>query len=614
MTEREVSATLRGEGNPPLLSWATPARVLGVVLGAVFLAELLLMMAFDALGSVSPVAKAPLDAGLLTLFLVPVLWPTVFRVVQNLRQELAVRERLDAELRRAVASAESAMRTQSEVVANMGREVRAPMVGVAGLLDQALEDPLSDACREYLRVARTSVASLLRTFNDFLRLAKAERCELPLEDVPFAVYEAMREVAEGFAANARDKGLELRLRCEPGTDAVVIGDPGRLRHVLRNLLGNAVKFTDQGEVVLRVSPAPVPGNETEEGTVTLLFSVADTGPGIPRAIQERLFRESPSAPEAGLGLSVSRGIVTCLGGALRVDSEPGRGSLFSFTARFGVAEPGVRETLGSAPQQLEEVLVRRKLLNSQAQPVAFPAAAAGMKEDAGPAPRVLVAEDMPPNRLLAVALLETRGWQADAVADGAEAISGWERGTGRRIPIVAMTAHAMEGDRERCLAAGMDGYVAKPIAQEELFRVVEQCLAGPRPTSPVGGTPPADLNRALRALGGDVGLLSKLVRYFLRDQLAQMSALAGAVEAGDPQAVERAAHRIKSAVGHFRAQDAWNLSQALETMGREGQLTDAGEILATLRAEVDRLTDYLADRFPDASDPRDRGRTNAGVD
>jgi len=200
--------------------------------------------------------------------------------------------------------------------------------------------------------------------------------------------------------------------------------------------------------------------------------------------------------------------------------------------------------------------------------------------------------------------------------DGFEAthrIREQEKATGRHIPIVAMTAHALEGDRERCIAAGMDAYVPKPVAQSEFFRAIDQCLAGLSPVAYRERIAPANLELALRALGDDVPILNKLCAYFFREHAAQVSALEQALAAREAVAVERAAHRIKSAVGHFRAKRAWDLSQALERMGREGQLEGAPELLSTLRGEVGRLIAFLSERFPDAAPVGKETRANDGA-
>jgi len=636
--DNPTRATLVEPGSPSL-TWATPARVWAIVLGTVFLAELLLMLILAAVGPVTPFAKALLDASLLTACLAPVLWVLVFRVVSALRREIAERGRISDELRRAMLAAQSGAQAKTEFLANMSHELRTPMNGVLGMLDLALGEELSTSCREYLGVARTSARSLLRILNDILDFAKAETGKLNFERHPFEVCGLMREAAESLAVSAREKGLALKLRCEPGTPAVVVGDPGRLKQVLLNLLGNALKFTDQGEVVVRVSPAPGPMAEVGAATaITLLFSVADTGPGIPKLAQGKLFQTFSQVDGStarrhggtGLGLAICREIVERLGGTIRVDSEPGRGSLFSFTVRLDVPAANDDETLSTAAAVLEEVLVSRGQEGVERSAALAVAPLVPAPTGTGPTRRVLLAEDMPANQMLAVALLRKRGWQVDAVADGAEAVTAWEHGgydlilmdvqmpgvdgfeathrirqrekeTGGHTPIVAMTAHALAGDRERCLAAGMDGYVSKPVDQAEFFRAIDLCLAGLSAEGGAAPGQPSDLPRALRALGGDVGILNQLCRYFLREHAHQFHALAAAVEQGNAAAVEHTAHRLKSAVGHFRAERAWNLSQALERMGREGQLEGAAELLEPLRQEVSHLVAFLQKRLPEVA-------------
>jgi CheY-like chemotaxis protein/anti-sigma regulatory factor (Ser/Thr protein kinase) len=425
-----------------------------------------------------------------------------------------------------------------------------------------------------------------------------------MEEVPFSLQAVIDQTQNIIASRAADKGLKLHTRVGPSVPPGLSGDPTRLRQVLVNLLGNAVKFTSRGSVTLRVAV-----EKRMEDAVRLHFAIRDTGIGIPADKLDLVFEPFTQVDGSttrkfggtGLGLTIVRRLVEKFDGRVWIESEIDKGTTFHFTARFGLAEaPIVQETPVDQPSGRD---------------------LAGLK--------VLVAEDSPVNQHVMTRMLAKKGWEVTIASDGLKVVEQAMRGsfdlilmdvqmprldgfeatgrirrherkTGSHVPIIALTAHAMQGDRERCLAAGMDDYLSKPVRANELYAAIERISAGRAPTAggevgqaAAGGE--YDRAEALTYVGDDPDLLHEVMRMFRDEWPKGLAAIQAAAATGDTETARIQAHRLKGQSAVLGAREARAAANRIEELGEQGDLPAVRSGLSALAAALERLDRALAD-------------------
>ncbi|EPR44097.1 PAS/PAC sensor hybrid histidine kinase [Desulfovibrio sp. X2] len=550
-------------------------------------------------------------------------WDGMLAYLASLR-DITGRKHMEMELAKAKEDAETANRAKSDFLAKMSHEVRTPMTGVVGMTELALATTLTPQQREYLEMVRQSANSLLSILNDILDFSKIEAGRLELEKKPFDLYRTLDLSIQIFKNLSRKKGLKLISRVEGFVPRHLVGDAGRLRQVINNLLSNAIKFTDHGEVVLSVrlvEPEHGLPEDLEPGTaVRLEFSVRDSGVGIPADKQGLIFdsfsqldngRERPEAG-TGLGLSISKQLVHLMDGDIRVSSVRGEGSTFVFTAMLSVASP-----LSAPPPLTDDKMPD----TTELKPV-----------------RVLLVEDNAVNQIYATEILQQAGHTVVPVNNGRTAIAllassdfdvvfmdiqmpdmdGLEvtrlvrNGEGKarnpRVPIIAMTAHAMQGDRERFLEAGMDDYVSKPMNTEEVHAAMVRALRR-------GGTPPEATEAPAQAPVDapkipDVmevmdkawfekmsttrhDFLKRMFDVFVREEPARLRALEEAVKEGNLKRISFLAHSLKGATSTLGAGAAREQAAALDLAAKSGDIEACRRYHQSLKTEMDRLLEFM---------------------
>jgi CheY-like chemotaxis protein len=485
------------------------------------------------------------------------------------------------------------------------------MNGIIGMTGLALDTELDPEQRDYLEMVKESADSLLAIINDILDFSKIEAGKLNIDHIDFSLSDVITGILRPMAVRANQRGVAMNWHIEPDVPEFIKGDPFRLRQILGNLAGNALKFTEKGEVALRVAV-----EKRLETEVCLHFELSDTGIGIPADKQAVIFEAFAQADGSttrkyggtGLGLTITSQLLELVGGKLWLQSpapnastkDAGPGSVFHFTINFEIGRANSVEVELSEPH----VNFSSRKLN------------------------ILLAEDNLINQRLAVGLLEKQGHTIHVAGNGREALDAFRNGqfdlilldvqmpevngfeaakaireddrlTGKHTPIIAMTAYAMEGDRESCLEAGMDSYVAKPIIAHRLFNAIDELL---RPVSAPSAVAQQqtecesfDTSSLLTFAAGDEELANNLIEIFLEDSPAMLQVLREAVEHADAPAIERTAHTLKGTLGYFGNSHAETLSSRLQQMAATNDLSAASETFIELEHAMDELTRSLSD-------------------